>query len=56
MVLVGNKTDLSSKRVVKKTAAQGLAKTLGMVGYVETSVKNNTNLRNVGRWPVTQTS
>jgi len=41
--LVGNKVDLSDKRKVTTEEAQRLAKTNG-VEFIETSVKNNTNV------------
>jgi len=43
MVLVGNKTDLSSKRVVDKWRGEELAKNLG-IPYIETSAKNSTGV------------
>ena len=44
MVLVGNKCDLKDSRVIQAKQGQELAESLG-VGYVETSAKDNINVR-----------
>lgn len=43
MILVGNKSDLS-KRTVSEEDAQEMAKSLKMIDYIETSVKDNINV------------
>lgn len=45
MILVGNKSDLSENRAVSMEEAQELANSLGMIGYIETSVKDNVNVK-----------
>lgn len=46
-ILVGNKTDLSEERAVSEEEAKELANSLGLIGYIETSVKDNTNVTEV---------
>lgn len=43
-VLVGNKSDLTSERVVTEEEAQQLADTLGFEYYIETSAKDDVNI------------
>ncbi|KAL9653077.1 hypothetical protein ABK040_006296 [Willaertia magna] len=45
LVLVGNKSDLKSKRVIDKDRAEELAKNLG-IPYIETSAKSSDNVDN----------
>lgn len=45
-VLVGNKLDLESERVVSKSEAQKIAQEHGMA-YFETSAKDNINIQEV---------
>jgi Ras-related protein Rab-5C len=44
LYLVGNKVDLKDDRIVQKAEAEKVAKKLGMLGYLETSAKEGTNI------------
>ena len=43
-LLIGNKKDLQSERVVSKSEGEELAKEIGALGYFETSAKTGENL------------
>ena len=45
LYLVGNKVDLTTDRVVKPEAAEKMVKNLGILGYMETSAKDGTNVK-----------
>ncbi|MFX1244476.1 MAG: Rab family GTPase [Promethearchaeota archaeon] len=45
LYLVGNKVDITTERVVKQDDAVKTAKNLGMLGYMETSAKEGTNVK-----------
>jgi small GTP-binding protein len=45
LYLVGNKTDLKDARVVNATMAEKIMKKMKMLGYMETSAKDGTNVR-----------
>jgi small GTP-binding protein len=45
LFLVGNKADLKEDRIVKPVAAEKVGKSLNMLGYLETSAKDGTNVR-----------
>jgi small GTP-binding protein len=45
LYLVGNKVDLTPDRVVKPEAAEKMVKNLGILGYMETSAKDGTNVK-----------
>ncbi|MFX1562541.1 MAG: Rab family GTPase [Promethearchaeota archaeon] len=47
LYLVGNKCDLKEDRVVEADSAQAIMKKLNMVGYLETSAKEGTNVKNL---------
>ena len=44
---MGNKSDLSDKRAVTEEEAKELAKSLGLAGYIETSAKDNINVKDI---------
>jgi len=44
IVLIGNKLDLKSKRVIKFDEAMNFSEQSGFEGYIETSVKKNINI------------
>ncbi|MFX1541167.1 MAG: Rab family GTPase [Promethearchaeota archaeon] len=45
LFLVGNKVDLTDSRVVNRAEAEKVAKNLNMLGYIETSAKDGTNVK-----------
>jgi small GTP-binding protein len=45
LYLVGNKTDLEGNRVVSSSSAKKIGKSLNMLGYLETSAKDGSNVR-----------
>ena len=45
LFLVGNKADLMEDRMVKPTTAEKVGKNLNMLGYLETSAKDGTNVK-----------
>lgn len=45
LFLVGNKSDLKEERVIDQAEAQNLVKELNMLGYMETSAKDGTNIK-----------
>lgn len=45
LFLVGNKADLKEDRVVNPVAAEKVGKSLNMLGYLETSAKEGTNVK-----------
>lgn len=45
LYLVGNKSDLEETRVVSSSSAEKLGKKLNMLGYLETSAKYGTNVK-----------
>jgi len=44
IVLIGNKSDLKNKRIIKFDEAMDYSKRSGLDGYIETSVKKNINI------------
>jgi small GTP-binding protein len=45
LFLVGNKSDLKEDRVIEPAAAKKVGKSLNMLGYLETSAKDGTNVK-----------
>jgi len=45
LYLVGNKSDLEEDRTVSEASAKAIVKKLNMIGYLETSAKDGTNVQ-----------